>query len=238
MENKVEETENHNIKPVFNKMHLEHTFYHPLENVWEELKDIARWNKGNTLTKFELLKGKKPWNVGSQFIVYYKDYIPLVYKTLKYYEDDFVKQMTVECIDNPVLKLNYFIDYNLYKNTSKNSTVITIDLNSNSEIPNFVIDLIKFDFKRTFKLNNKYLVKNRKYEIEQVESCILKKNKNTIWKLLFSDSNNFSKLIPGLADEIIFKDEKLSLNSEFILKFNKENLEVPFRVSLIKMKKT
>jgi len=73
---------------------------------------------------------------------------------------------------------------------------------------------------------------NRNYETEQVESCILKKNKNAIWKLLFSDFNNFSKLIPGLADEIIFKDEKLSLNSEFILKFNKENLEVPFRVSL------
>jgi len=232
MENKLNER---NKKKITGKkiIHLEHTYYHSIETIWKELRDLGKWNsKENITTKYKLLKGKEPWDVGSQFLFYYKDYIPLVYETLKFYEDDFAKQMVIECIENPALKIDYILDYNLYKNTLNGTTILTLDFISFDEMPNFMIDLVTFDFKRTFKINNKYFNMNRNYETEQVESCILKKNKNAIWKLLFSDFNNFSKLIPGLADEIIFKDEKLSLNSEFILKFNKENLEVPFRVSL------
>ena len=58
----------------------------------------------------------------------------------------------------------------------------------------------------------------------------MKKNKKYVWDLL-TDFKTFTKLIPGIADEVIQKDEKLKLNSELILMYNKEKLDFPLKVN-------
>jgi len=93
-----------------------------------------------------------------------------------------------------------------------------------------MVEMVKFDKIKLFKLNDKYLKRNRKYETEHVETCILKKNKKYIWHLL-TDFKSFTKLIPGIEDEVLLNDEKLKLNSELILIYNKEKLDFPLKVN-------
>jgi len=211
------------------RISLNHTFYLPIEVVWEELKDMGKWYKKQTLfRKFELIKGKQPSDIGSQFKLSYKG-DPFLYETRRLHEDDFSKQFGFECLENSVNVL-FYVEYNLYKNTSQNTTVLTFEIQYYTDLGLALLEVLKSDMAKLFELNDKYLSKHRKYETEHVETCVLKKNKKYVWDLL-TDFKTFTKLIPGIADEVIQKDEKLKLNSELILKYNKEEIEVPLKVN-------
>jgi len=217
-----------------NTLHLEYIYYHPIEDVWEELKDMAKWKSKQSFFKnFELVKGEHSWDIGSQYKLVYKECVALIYETKILYEDEFSKKIVFECIENYMNGVKFSAEYNLYKNTSQNSTLLTYDIHYFSEVGYVILDLVEFEKKKLFKLNDKYLIKNRKFETEQIESCIVKKNKSYIWNLLIN-FKNFAKVIPKIADEVILEDEKLNLNTEFILKYHNENMEIPLIVSKYK----
>jgi len=224
---------NNNMNKLLNnssKISIAYTFYHSIEVVWEELKDLGKWYTKQKLYKdFEVTKGKHSYEKGSQYKINYKG-ISFLYETKKVSEDDFSKQIVFECLKNSLNDIRFVIEYNIYKNTLQSSTVLTIDIQYFTNFGCAFLDIMKYEKIKLFKLNDKYLSKHRKYETEHVETCILKKNKKYVWDLL-TDFKSFTKLIPGIADEVILNDEKLKLNSELILKYNKEEIEVPLKVN-------
>jgi len=227
---------NNNMNKLLNnssKISIAYTFYHSIEVVWEELKDLGKWYTKQKLYKdFEVTKGKHSYEKGSQYKINYKG-ISFLYETKKVSEDDFSKQIVFECLKNSLNDIRFVIEYNIYKNTLQSSTVLTIDIQYFTNFGCAFLDIMKYEKIKLFKLNDKYLSKHRKYETEHVETCILKKNKKYVWDLL-TDFKSFTKLIPGIADEVILNDEKLKLNSELILKYNKEKLDVPLKVNKFK----
>ena len=219
-------------KPSSKSMHLEYIYYLPIEDVWEELKDIPKWkSKQSFFTNFEIVNGERSWDIGSRYKFVYKDCAHFLYETKKVYEDEFMKQIVIECVENLMTGIGFYSEYNLYKNTFENYTLLTYDLHHVQEIGFVLLHLIGFEKNQLFKINNKFLRKNRKFETEQVESCILKKDKTYLWNLI-TDFNLFSKLIPTIADKVIVKDEKLSLNSEVMINFIKEDLVVSLKVDV------
>jgi len=214
-----------------NSFAIEYVYYHPIEVVWEELKDICKWNnKQNYFSKFQFINGTNTWEIGSQYQFEYKETIPVVYETKKFYEDDFSKSIGYECIENKLNGVMFYSEYNLYKNTLQNSTVLTYNLQYFIEIGYVILNSIKFDKLKLLSLNDKYLYKNRKFETEHIETCIFKKSKSFVWNLI-TDFKIFTKIITGIADEVILKDDILKLNSKLIMKYNKENLEIPLKVN-------
>jgi len=217
-----------------NSYYVEYTYYHSIEEVWELLRDLPKWMSiQNYFTNVEIIKGKNTHDIGSQYKLIYKDIIPLVYETKKFYEDEFTKQISFECIENKVNDIRYYGEYNLYKNTFQNTTLLTCELEYFKEIGCSLIEVAKFDKIQLLKLNDKYITKTKKYESDHIETCILKRSKSYIWDLMI-DFKKFTKLIPNIADEVRIKDDKLVLNSELILKYNKQNLEIPLIVNILK----
>jgi len=61
-----------------NSFAIEYVYYHPIEVVWEELKDICKWNsKQNYFSKFQFINGTKTWEIGSKYQFEYKETIPV-----------------------------------------------------------------------------------------------------------------------------------------------------------------
>ena len=215
---------------------LQFEFKHPIETVWNELRDIPKWkSRISYFTNFEITNNLKPWEPGCQFKFLYKGYVVLIYQTVEVEDEPFYKKIVTKCISNEYTNVLYKFEYNLFYNTSNNTTFLTYHLCYTTEVGSTILEIIEFEKKELFSKNNKFLNDNRKFERLQTESCIIKKNRTKVWNILM-DFQNFIKITDG-ADSIEIKNGIFELDSVIEFKYVQLNISIPFKVVKIEKNK-
>jgi len=210
---------------------LTSSFNHPIKKVWDFIKDAIMSNRimGEYRGEVTFLKGDNSYEAGNILAFKWKNMIHCtLYVENVINEDDF-KQITYKCIRSEPMNLKYKMKWSFHSNTIDSNTLFIWDIlyfnniPTPEEIENANVMrrgmLKKFDdyFNSTFE------------EINQVETSVLNIKRSVLWALI-SNWANFKKLVPFIADEVIYEGDPNKLGTNLTLKWVKKEVECNLKV--------
>ena len=215
-----------------NKVTVSYIFNHSISNVWNVIKDVRESDKilTNIRTDLKFLNGSNSYEKGSIFRFKWRKMSLITFLVDDVIDTEEYKKLTIKCIKTDPIDMRYVFTYHLYINTTDNNTLLVweIFLDSSYTVSNQE-ELCKLEMEDLFDKIDSHLTLIIK-EVYQNESIILNVKRNKLWAII-SNWNILQKIVPFIADEVVYDGVPDEVDSNLTLKWVKKNVEVYLKVN-------
>jgi hypothetical protein len=209
-----------------------------IERVFKLLIDIEKTLPifKDIIENFKILKGNNTYELNSQFIFLLFGHTHLEVKCLKIENLDYFKKVTyaVKCLE---YRLKYEFSYCFYANTFDNSTCLVWDFVP--ENPKFLLSKFLVNYYETvqkiFISRWKVLLEKNSDKLIQFESILIHNTRQKVWEIV-TNWRIFQKIVPIIADEVIYEGEPLEVGTKLTLIWNGKNVNCVMQVKRVKIR--
>lgn len=212
-----------------------HIFKDTIQRVWYLVRDQVKTDKifQDFRSPVKFLKGENTYEIGNEFSFLYMKEAELVFRCDEVIEEENFKKILWKVQPNQY-KIKYDFVYSLYSNTLDKSTVMIWEIIYEKEampIPRKlkeVDDIIRADMLGRLD----YYLRKNSDNLFQIESVIINEEREKVWNII-TNWSKLQKIVPTLADEVLYDGDPLSVNTKCKLQWNTKNMEFNIKVKKV-----
>jgi hypothetical protein len=215
------------------KYSLSFEYNHNIKKVWKAVKDIRILGKidPNINIEVNFLKGSCSWNKGSIYTLTSLNSYQAIVEVIQVIENQEFKLIKFK--NKVLLPFNheYINTVSLYYDTIQSSTKIVHEMlyEENTDVEFIkMMNVLRAEF---LKKINDYLTYSNEY-FSQEESFVLEINRKCLWEIV-SNWNILKKLVPFIADLVIYEGSPKVKGTNLRLKWLKKNIECFLKVERV-----
>ena len=212
---------------------LSYVYNHSISNVWNLVKDINEISKALTQLKsgIKVKTDSNSFQLETNLSTDYKHTLTLNHISKEVIDQEDNKKITFSCNSSSLTDQIFSITYMLFVDSIDNNTLLIQEIIFNESInTNSLKKEISLQ-KEIIKKFHEYL-NTKTVEIRQIESIVIDINRNCLWEII-SNWSNFRKLVPFIADEVIYEGDPNTVNTNLTLRWVNKKVECFLKVRKI-----
>ncbi len=219
------------------KYTLSYVYNHDINKVWKGVKDVSQLGKidPNINIEVNFLKGSCSWKKGSIYTLTSLNSYQAIVEVIQAIENEEFK--LIQYKSKVILPFNheYINTVSLYYDSILSSTKVVHELLYEENTDQEFIKMMNIVRNEFLKKINDYL--NNSYQFfSQEESLVLELNRKCLWEIV-SNWNIFKKLVPFIADLVIYDGNPQVKGTNLRLKWLKKNIECFLKVERVSIEK-
>ena len=210
---------------------LSYVYNHSISNVWNLVKDINEISKALTQLKsgIKVKTDSNSFQLETNLSTDYKHTLTLNHISKEVIDQEDNKKITFSCNSSSLTDQIFSITYMLFVDSIDNNTLLIQEIIFNESInTNSLKKEISLQ-KEIIKKFHEYL-NTKTVEIRQIESIVIDINRNCLWEII-SNWSNFRKLVPFIADEVIYEGDPNTVNTNLTLRWVNKKVECFLKVT-------
>jgi len=206
-------------------------FNHPIEKVWNLIKDARQINKISPLHKeLVFIKGTNSYEVGTIFSFRIAGIIHCTLSVESIVDEEDSKVITFKCVKSQPANMRYTMSWMLFRDTIDGNTLLIWEIKYDDDcIP------VPEDIETGIQIRNNLVKKFDEYlklnyeDVSQTETIVLNIKRTCLWAII-SNWTNFKKIVPFIADEVIYEGDPSTVDTKLTLKWIKKKVECHLKV--------
>jgi hypothetical protein len=215
-----------------------YVFKHHINRVWDIIKDAyvmqSIFEDTMICQNVTILKGNNTYDVGNIFTLLWRSILQVTYEVESVSIEDDFRQIRLKCIKTVPFDMRFTYIYSLYTTTIDNYTLMIMEI-LHEQVYFSTVDQKKMgelERKEVLTVIDNYLNQSVK-DLYQVESVIIKTNINRLWSII-TNWVEFRKLVPVIADRVVYLGDPLKKDSKLLLKWTNKNIECYLKVEEVR----
>jgi len=209
-------------------------FNHSIARTWALVKDFNEVTKMfPDISEIAFLKGSNSYEIGNIFTFKMKKICNTTFNVEKVIDEEDNKLIMYRCVKSHPSNLKYTNTYHLYKDTIESNTLLLWEINYDEDS---LISIEELENANVIRMNmlkkyDEYL--NSSFEeISQTETVVLNIKRTCLWAIV-ANCTNFKKVVPFIADEVVYEGDPNNVNTKLILKWIKKKVECYLKVTKV-----